>query len=106
MELKLVRHNPCYHCCLRLTSDLAKELVYELAEYLPRRYPSSFRVTRIPASAYSVPSIGGIPLAWDGQMPIKTIEVIETATIYDLGTLETLEGVDMGEEAMKIVTGL
>ncbi|KIJ70420.1 hypothetical protein HYDPIDRAFT_105135 [Hydnomerulius pinastri MD-312] len=87
-------------------AEAAKELVYELAEYLPRRYPSSFRVSRIGATASSVPSIGGVPLSWDGKMPIQTIEAIETGATYDLGVLETLEGVDMGEEAMKIVTGL
>jgi hypothetical protein len=87
-------------------AEAAKELVYELAEYLPRRYPSSFRVLRIPSSASFVPSIGGIPLSWDGKMPIRTIEVVDTGAKYDLSILETLNGVDMGEEAMKIVAGL
>ncbi|KIK99705.1 hypothetical protein PAXRUDRAFT_8719 [Paxillus rubicundulus Ve08.2h10] len=88
-------------------AEAAKELVYELAEYLPRRYPSSFRVSRLPSSsASSVPSIGGIPLSWDGEMPIRTIEVVDTGAKYDLNILETLKDEDMGEEAMKIVTGL
>ncbi|KAF8845616.1 hypothetical protein BDN67DRAFT_1006897 [Paxillus ammoniavirescens] len=88
-------------------AEAAKELVYELAEYLPRRYPSSFHISRLPStSTSSVPSIGGIPLSWDGEMPVRTIEVVGTGTKYDLSILETLKGEDMGEEAMKIVTGL
>ncbi|KAH7888069.1 hypothetical protein F5I97DRAFT_1865375 [Phlebopus sp. FC_14] len=87
-------------------AEAAKELVYELSEYLPRRYPSTFRITRLPSTAAPIPSIGGIPLAWEGQMPIKTIEILETGDVYDLSVLETLEGVEMGEEAMRIVTGL
>jgi hypothetical protein len=87
--------------------DIAKELVYEIAEYLPRRYPSSFHISRLPSSSTSsVPSIGGIPLSWDGEMPVRTIEVADTGAKYDLSILETLKGEDMGEEAMKIVTGL
>ncbi|KAH7884044.1 hypothetical protein F5I97DRAFT_1813849 [Phlebopus sp. FC_14] len=86
-------------------ADAAKELLYELAEYLHRRYPSSFRVSRFPASS-TAPSVGGIPLAWDGEMPIKTIEVIETGSRYDLGVLESLNSVGMGEEALRIANEL
>lgn len=87
---------------------IAKELVYELAEYLSRRYPTSFRVTRISSSSSSpsIPSLGGIPLSWDGRMPIRSIEVNETGAKFDLSILDTLQGVNMGQEAMKIVTGL
>lgn len=80
--------------------------MYELAEYLCRRYPTSFRVTRISSSSSCVPSIGGVPLSWDGNLPISVIEVSETGAKYDLSTLDTLQGVEMGEQAMKIVTGL
>lgn len=83
----------------------AKELVYELAEYLPRRYPSSFRITRLP-SGVPAPSIGGVSLAWGQQQPVQTIEAVETGEKFDLGVLEGLNGVDMGEEAMRIITGL
>lgn len=85
---------------------IAKELVYELAEYLCRRYPKSFRVTRISSSSSSLPSVGGVPLSWDGNLPIRSIEVNETGAKFDLSILDTLQGVEMGEEAMKIVTGL
>lgn len=84
--------------------QVAKELVYELAEYLCRRYPTSFRVTRISSS--STPSIGGIPLSWDGKLPISVIEVTETGVQFDLSRLDTFQGVEMGEQAMKIVTAL
>ncbi|KAH0839611.1 hypothetical protein J3R83DRAFT_527 [Lanmaoa asiatica] len=87
-------------------AEAAKELVYELAEYLSRRYPASFRVTRISPSSSSVPSIGGVPLSWDGNPPVCAIEVGETGAKYDLGILHTLQGTEMGEQAMKIVTGL
>lgn len=83
----------------------AKELVYELAEYLPRRYPSSFRITRLPNGA-PAPSIGGIPLAWGRQQPVKTIEAVETGEKFDLGVLESLDDVEMGEEAMRITAML
>lgn len=83
----------------------AKELVYELAEYLPRRYPSSFRITRLP-SGVPAPSIGGVSLAWGQQQPVQTIEALETGEKFDLRVLEGLDGVEMGEEAMRIITGL
>lgn len=83
----------------------AKELVYELAEYLPRRYPSSFRVTRFPNGVLA-PSISGVSLAWGQQQPVQTIEAVETGEKFDLGVLEGLEGVEMGEEAMRITAGL
>ena len=84
-----------------------KELLYELAEYLPRRYPSSFRISRLSASTpQAAPTVGGIFLSWDGNVPVKTIEVIETGEKYDLGILESKDDVEMGEEAFRIVNRL
>ena len=84
-----------------------KELLYELAEYLPRRYPSSFRISRLSASTpQAAPTVGGILLSWDGNVPVKTIEVIETGEKYDLGILESKDDVEMGEEAFRIVNRL
>jgi hypothetical protein len=37
---------------------------------------------------------------------VQTIEAVETGEKFDLGVLEGLEGVEMGEEAMRIITGL
>lgn len=79
--------------------------MYELAEYLPRRYPSSFRVTRFP-NGVPGPSIGGVSLAWGQQQPVQIIEAVETGDKFDLGVLEGLNGVEMGEEAMRITAGL
>lgn len=87
-------------------ADAAKELLYELAEYLARRYPCSFQITRLHPSTSRVPSVGGIPLGWDNKMPIWTITALATGVTYDLSKLETLQCTEMGEEAMKIVTGL
>ncbi|KAI6105417.1 hypothetical protein F5141DRAFT_1123574 [Pisolithus sp. B1] len=39
-------------------------------------------------------------------MPIRTVTALATGVTYDLSKLETLHCVDMGEEAMRIVTGL
>ncbi|KAG6373174.1 hypothetical protein JVT61DRAFT_6792 [Boletus reticuloceps] len=86
-------------------AEAVKELLYELAEYLPQRYPRSFRISRLPASA-PAPSIGGIPLSWHGKTPVKTIEVVETGEKYDLGVLETMNDVAMGEEAFRIINHL
>ncbi|KAF9235876.1 hypothetical protein BU15DRAFT_89432 [Melanogaster broomeanus] len=109
-RIRSFRVRQCGETVLRVLPPLsgaeaAKELLYELAEYLPRRYPSVFSVSRLPAVS-SIPSIGGIPLAWDGQMPIRIIEVVETGIKYDLGVLESMSGVEMGEAALRIVNGL
>ncbi|KAI6004171.1 hypothetical protein EDD15DRAFT_2222996 [Pisolithus albus] len=87
-------------------ADAAKELLYEVAEYVVRRYPRSFQVTRLQPSAPHIPSIGGIPLSWDDRMPIQAITALATGVTYDFSKLETLHCVDMGEQAMRIVTGL
>ncbi|KAF7289107.1 hypothetical protein HMN09_01358900 [Mycena chlorophos] len=52
-------------------AEAAIELVHELAEYLSRRYPTTFTVTRHAASADLVKYSPG----WDGAAPIKTIRV-------------------------------
>ncbi|KAH7916724.1 hypothetical protein BJ138DRAFT_995089 [Hygrophoropsis aurantiaca] len=83
-------------------ADAAKELLYELAEYLPRRYPAVFSTTRHASAAGCVPAIGGIPLSWEGLPPIKTIEVHSTGQKFDLSLLEGMQGVEMGEEAMRM----
>lgn len=88
-----------------LIEPTEKELVYELAEYLSQRYPSSFKVTRLPSNS-RVPTLCGISLSWDEKMPVRTIRVVETGAEYDLGVLETLDGIPMGEEALRIVNGL
>lgn len=39
-------------------------------------------------------------------MPICSVEVVDTGVKFDLSVLDAVEGVEMGEQAMKIVTGL
>ncbi|KAN0101099.1 Protein of unknown function (DUF3445) domain containing protein [Tylopilus felleus] len=58
-------------------AEAVKELLYDLTEYLPQRYPSSFRVSRLPSSP-PAPTIEGMPLSWHGKMPTRTIEAIQT----------------------------
>ncbi|KAF7289400.1 hypothetical protein HMN09_01333300 [Mycena chlorophos] len=50
-------------------AEAAIELVHELAEYLSRRYPTTFTVTRHASTADLVK----YPPGWDGAAPIKTI---------------------------------
>lgn len=39
-------------------------------------------------------------------MPIKMIEVVETGEKFDLGILESMSDVEMGEEAFRIINRL
>ncbi|KAG6327289.1 hypothetical protein ID866_11800 [Astraeus odoratus] len=54
----------------------------------------------LPSSA-AVPSIKDILLAWNGMMLVKTIEAVETGIAYDLGVLEELEGMQMGNAGQR-----
>lgn len=101
------------HECVNVTggAEAARELVYELAEFLSRRYPLSFKVSRVTSSPSTslkddIATIEGIPLAWHGLMPIKAIHVVDTGITYSLSTLEAVEDPRMGEEALKFVNGL
>ncbi|GBE79122.1 hypothetical protein SCP_0203190 [Sparassis crispa] len=55
----------------------AEEFLYELAEYLPRRYPTIYRVER---HATSKPN----SYSWYGENPIKSITIIPLQITYDL----------------------
>lgn len=64
-------------------------MVHELAEYLIRRYPATFRVSRH-TSSY-ITSLSGSPrkkgrldYGWDGAPAIKEITVIPLGVTYDL----------------------
>ncbi|KAI5124771.1 hypothetical protein M0805_005405 [Coniferiporia weirii] len=54
----------------------AKELCYELAEYLSRRYPDTYRVTR------HAPHFGDF--GWYGEGQIRQITIIPVGATYDL----------------------
>ena len=54
----------------------AKELVYELAEFLSRRYPDTYTVTR------HAPREGDY--GWYGEGEVKTITIVPVDATYDL----------------------
>ncbi|KAI0829315.1 hypothetical protein BC628DRAFT_1315419 [Trametes gibbosa] len=63
----------------------AEELLYELAEYLSRRHPDVYRVTRKPVSRISDDN------GWYGEGKIKHITIIPFSETYDLETDEPLK---------------
>ncbi|EGO01567.1 hypothetical protein SERLA73DRAFT_176926 [Serpula lacrymans var. lacrymans S7.3] len=79
---------------IRGGGDAAKELLYEIGEYLSRRHPSCFVVTRHTAEQ-PWPQINGLSLGWEGLPPIHTIIVVATGKTYQFDGLE-------GEEAMRV----
>ncbi|KAJ7708720.1 hypothetical protein B0H17DRAFT_363479 [Mycena rosella] len=56
----------------------AIELVHELAEYLSRRYPKSFRITR------HTDSLTNYLTGWDGAPPVKSVLVIPQQELFEL----------------------
>ncbi|KAF8631213.1 hypothetical protein AX15_002544 [Amanita polypyramis BW_CC] len=76
--------------------EAAIELVHELAEYLSRRYPLSFRITRHKLDVRTPRQHG-----WDGTPPIHTISVIPLNATHQL-PLITEDGRDAAERAMTI----
>lgn len=58
---------------------LARELVYELAEYLSRRYPKDFRVLS------RHPSREG-DYGWYGDGQIEELEIVSVNSKYNLDT--------------------
>ena len=69
---------PARSCFDVLIRDKAKELMYELAEYLSRRYPDVYSVNRYPASEKEAEN------GWYGEGRIKNITVIPCKATYDL----------------------
>ncbi len=74
---------------------LAIELVHELAEYLHRRYPPAFKVSRHPNL------IPGYKWGWEGLPPIKSITVVPLQETHDL-PLSLNDGERAAERAMTI----
>ncbi|KAF9468807.1 hypothetical protein BDZ94DRAFT_542554 [Collybia nuda] len=59
----------------------AVEVVHELAEYLSRRYPTTFKVSRhLDDSPDAISSKYG----WEGARPIRTITIIPLSATYDI----------------------
>ncbi|KAM6495690.1 Protein of unknown function (DUF3445) domain containing protein [Amanita muscaria] len=74
----------------------AIELVHELAEYLSKRYPLSFRVTRHSPETRSKCQFG-----WEGAPPIKTITVVPLNATHEL-PLDLHDGECAAKRAMTI----
>ncbi|KXN86328.1 hypothetical protein AN958_10190 [Leucoagaricus sp. SymC.cos] len=73
----------------------AIELVHELAEYLSRRYPTTFHVSR-----HTKPDVD-YKWGWDGLPPIKTITVVPLNETHEL-PLSPFNGDWASERAMTI----
>lgn len=61
---------------------LALELVYELAEFLSRRYPTTYSVTRLPVVEESY--------GWHGLGQIRDITIIPLNKTYTIGEQDPL----------------
>ncbi|KAF9483978.1 hypothetical protein BDN70DRAFT_954212, partial [Pholiota conissans] len=83
----------------------AVELVHELAEYLSRRYPGEFTITRhtkrpvVSASASSDATFGD--WGWDDLPPVKTITMTSIGVSFDV-PLSVADGERAAERAMEI----
>ncbi|KAK2466386.1 hypothetical protein APHAL10511_002028 [Amanita phalloides] len=76
--------------------EAAVELVHELAEYLSRRYPLSFQVTRHGSDVRARCQYG-----WDGAPPIRTISVLPLNATHHLPLTED-DGKDAAKRALTI----
>ncbi|KAJ7178606.1 hypothetical protein C8R43DRAFT_973942 [Mycena crocata] len=85
----------------------AIELAHELAEYLSRRYPTAFQITRHTKSA----SLAKYPAGWGGATPVKSVRVVPMQEQFDLPmplpltydpSDEKMDLVQQGEDAMRI----
>ncbi|KAJ7173622.1 hypothetical protein C8R46DRAFT_893220 [Mycena filopes] len=59
----------------------AIELVHELAEYLSRRYPATFQVTRHTTTSISLIDY---PAGWGGAAPIKSVRIVPSEEQFEL----------------------
>ncbi|KAJ6581107.1 hypothetical protein B0H19DRAFT_1113623 [Mycena capillaripes] len=58
----------------------AIELVHELSEYLSRRYPKTFQISRHAPSA----SLADYPTGWDGTAPVKSVRILHLREEFEL----------------------
>jgi hypothetical protein len=82
----------------------AVEVVHELAEYLSRRYPGEFTVTRhaqrpIASTSDSDAAFGD--WGWEELPPIKTITMTAIGVSFDV-PLSTADGERAAERALEI----
>ncbi|KAJ6478469.1 hypothetical protein C8R47DRAFT_632193 [Mycena vitilis] len=84
----------------------AIELVHELAEYLSRRYPKTFEITRHAPSK----SLATYPTGWGGATPVKSVRIAHLQEEFhlplplplDYAPSEELDIEQQGVEAMRI----
>ncbi|KAJ7460678.1 hypothetical protein FB451DRAFT_1045134 [Mycena latifolia] len=80
----------------------AIELVHELAEYLSRRYPTTFQITRYPSA------LADYPKGWGGTAQIKSIHIVpqhehlELPLPLPLNASKKMDIEEQGAEAMRI----
>lgn len=72
-----------YYVVPCLIVHLAKELCFELAEYLSRRYPDTYRVKRYAPQPDD--------FGWYGEGQIKEITIIPVGATYDLDTEDPMK---------------
>ncbi|KAG5654646.1 hypothetical protein H0H81_009894 [Sphagnurus paluster] len=76
-------------------ADAVIEMLHELAEYLPRRFPTTFEIERhSPDRAFSHPG-------WDGMPPVKSIRILPLGCSYDL-PLDVSDGENAAVRALEI----
>ncbi|RDB20502.1 hypothetical protein Hypma_012433 [Hypsizygus marmoreus] len=82
---------------VRSGDDASIELLHELVEYLPRRYPKVFEVIRYPRDTVTPHS------GWDGLPQIKTIKVLPLGTSYDIPR-DIYDGENAAVKALEIAS--
>ncbi|KAJ7132215.1 hypothetical protein C8R44DRAFT_773379 [Mycena epipterygia] len=73
----------------------AIELVHELAEYLSRRYPTTFQITRHSPSSLKLEDY---PTDWGGAAPVKTVRIVPLQEEYELPLPLPLNYIPSGEK--------
>ncbi|GLB33456.1 putative protein of unknown function (DUF3445) [Lyophyllum shimeji] len=76
-------------------ADAAIETIHELAEYLSRRFPTTFKVERHASNQVSSQK------GWGGAPPIKSIQIIPLRKSYDL-PLDVNDGENAATRAMEL----
>lgn len=75
-DMKQVKYKSCTrHSASNILSS-ARELVYELSEYLSRRYPDTYSVTR------HDPEVGDF--GWYGEGQVKEVTILPLSVTYSL----------------------
>ncbi|PIL36662.1 hypothetical protein GSI_00351 [Ganoderma sinense ZZ0214-1] len=82
---KLVQMHPAQPGVVESGHAAAEEFLYELAEYLSRRHPDVYRVTRHPVSAREDEN------GWYGEGRIKTITIVPFQETHNLDMEEPLK---------------